>query len=78
MRTYPTGEDIDDVLAIILEADQPRDTDNVTNFLDNDSARDIVLEMELENLDNQGADSHVIKGIKFSKPGEPCGLQEHS
>lgn len=75
MMTYLTGENIDFVLDCVLEADQPRDQEDVTSSWENNTARDILLEMELESLEDQSVDATIVQGFKdsrtFKTPLEP-------
>jgi hypothetical protein len=48
---------------VVLEIDQLSGAD-INNFSDNNYARDIILEMEVDNLSDQGPDAHFVKRVK--------------
>jgi Heterokaryon incompatibility protein (HET) len=66
MSRYPTGEKIDIVMDCVLEADQPRDPENVTSWWDNNTARDILAGIELNCLENQGGKGTIMERFKNS------------
>jgi len=66
MLRYPTGEIMDTAMDCVLEADQPRDPENVTSLWDNNTALDILLGIELKSLETQSGNSTIMDRFKNS------------
>jgi hypothetical protein len=75
-ESYPTGENIDEVLARILEADQPRYQDHVTSFRESNSVRDLQLDMFIEHYDHTKLNYPLtLAEIRRLYNEEPHGLR---